>query len=250
MSTLFISDLHLSPENEALIELTVDFLATQTKGIESLYLLGDIFNTWLGDDIVPSEFSPLINQLQTLHQSGIKTYLMVGNRDFMMGQDFAKRCGCKIISDPTIIDLDGIKTLLMHGDSLCIDDVSYQRYRRKTRNKFLQWCFLHLPVRYRQRISDKIKQKSREQKQYKSPMIMDVNALEVSRIMQFYDVQYLIHGHTHRPAIHTFTLNNKPTYRIVLGDWEGKPSVLKYDDQQFELNDHRTENSNSVLRTS
>lgn len=249
MTTLFISDLHLSPNNQSLIELTVDFLATQTKDIESLYLLGDIFNTWLGDDIVPSEFEPLIAQLQQLHQTGINTYLMVGNRDFMMGKQFAERCGCQLISDPIIIDLYGIKTLLMHGDSLCIDDVSYQRYRRTTRNKCLQWCFLHLPARYRQAISDKIKQQSREQKQFKSSMIMDVNEAEVRRIMQQYGVQYLIHGHTHRPAIHTFIVDNKPAYRIVLGDWEANTSVLKCDDQQFELDDHRTDKTKSVLRT-
>lgn len=251
MTTLFISDLHLSPDNESLIELTVDFLATQTKDkdIDSLYLLGDIFNTWLGDDIVPGEFEPLIAQLQKLNKIGITTYLMVGNRDFMMGKHFAERCGCQLISDPTIIDLYGIKTLLMHGDSLCIDDVSYQRYRRTTRNRFLQWCFLHLPVRYRQGISDKIKQKSREQKQFKSSVIMDVNEAEVRRIMQHYEVQYLIHGHTHRPAIHTFTVNSKQAYRIVLGDWEAKTSVLKCDDQQFELLDHRTDRASSVLRT-
>jgi len=248
MTTLFISDLHLSPENAALIQVTLDFLKTQTNDIESLYLLGDVFNTWLGDDIAPAEFEPLILQLQHLHHRGIKTYLMVGNRDFMLGKQFAKRCGCQLISDPTVIDLYGIKTLLMHGDSLCTDDVSYQRYRRKTRNKFLQWCFLHLPVRYRQAISDKIKQKSREQKQYKSSMIMDVNQLEVSRIMQQYDVQYLIHGHTHRPAIHNFTLANKQAYRIVLGDWEGEISALKCDDHQFVLVDHRLSEKDSVLR--
>jgi UDP-2,3-diacylglucosamine hydrolase len=250
MTTLFISDLHLSPENEALITLTTEFLSTETKGIESLYLLGDVFNTWLGDDIVPVEFGPLITQLQQLHQTGIKTYLMVGNRDFMMGKHFAAHCGCQLIADPTVINLYGVKTLLIHGDSLCTDDVSYQRYRRKTRNKFLQWCFLHLPVRYRQGISDRIKQKSREQKQSKSTMIMDVNQLEVSRIMQEYGVQYLIHGHTHRPAIHSFTLANKPAYRIVLGDWENKVSVLKCNDHQFVLCDHRISEGDSVLRIS
>lgn len=250
MTTIFISDLHLSPDNEALIKLTIDFLSTQTKDLEALYLLGDVFNTWLGDDIVPAEFEPLITQLQRLHQAGIKTFLMVGNRDFMMGKHFAERCGCQLITDPTVIDLYGIKTLLIHGDSLCIDDVSYQRYRRKTRNKFLQWCFLHLPVRYRQGISDKIKQKSREQKHSKSTMIMDVNKLEASRIMQEYDVQYMIHGHTHRPAIHAFTVANKPAYRIVLGDWENRISALKCNDHQFVLCDHRIAASDSILRIS
>lgn len=250
MTTLFISDLHLSPENETLIQLTIEFLSAQTKDIESLYLLGDIFNTWLGDDIVPVEFEPLIYQLQKLHQAGIKTYLMVGNRDFMMGKTFAERCGCQLISEPLLIDLYGVKTLLIHGDSLCTDDVSYQRYRQITRNRFLQWCFLHLPVSYRQKISDKIKQKSREQKQYKSSMIMDVNQLEVSQLMQQYGVQYLIHGHTHRPAIHTFNLASKLAYRIVLGDWENQVSVLKCNDHQFILNDHRISETDSILKIS
>jgi len=250
MTTLFISDLHLSPDNEALIQLTIEFLSTQTKDIDALYLLGDVFNTWLGDDIVAVEFEPLITQLQQLHQAGIKTFLMVGNRDFMMGKHFAERCGCQLIAEPTVIDLYGIKTLLIHGDSLCTDDVSYQRYRRKTRNMFLQWCFLHLPVRYRQGISDKIKQKSRQQKQYKSSMIMDVNQLEVSRIMQQYGVQYLIHGHTHRPAIHLFTIADKPAYRIVLGDWDNNISFLKCNDHHFVLSDHRISESDSVLRIS
>lgn len=250
MTTLFISDLHLSPDNEALIQLTIDFLRTQTKDINALYLLGDVFNTWLGDDIVPAEFEPLITQLQQLHQAGIKTYVMVGNRDFMMGKDFAERCGCKLIAEPTVVNLYGIKTLLIHGDSLCTDDISYQRYRRKTRNKLLQWCFLHLPVRFRQMISDKIKQKSRQQKRYKSEMIMDVNQPEVSRIMLLHDVQYMIHGHTHRPAFHTFKLAGKQAHRIVLGDWENKISVLKCNDQQFELSDHRISKSDSILRIS
>ena len=249
MTTLFISDLHLSPDDAKLIKLTTHFIQTQIKDIKAIYLLGDVFNTWLGDDIIPTEFEPLIVQLQKLHQAGIKTYLMVGNRDFMLGKSFAQRCGCQLIADPSIIDLYGTKTLLMHGDSLCIDDVSYQCYRRKTRNKFLQWCFLHLPIRYRQSISDKIKQKSHEQKQYKSTMIMDVNQAEVCRIMQLYDVQYLIHGHTHRPAIHTFTVANKPAYRIVLGDWENKISLLKCDAQAFELLDHRVPDNEAVLRT-
>lgn len=248
MTTLFIADLHLSPQNKALIQLTIEFLDTQTKDVDALYLLGDIFNTWLGDDIVPVEFEPLITRLQQLHQMGIKTFLMVGNRDFMIGKQFAERCGCQLIAEPIIIDLYGKKTLLIHGDSLCIDDTSYQRYRRVTRNKLLQWCFLRLPVGYRQNISDKIKQKSREQKQYKSSMIMDVNPLEVERVMQQHDVQYLIHGHTHRPAIHVFTLENKPAYRIVLGDWDNAISVLKCDDRQFVLYDHRILEKDSILR--
>jgi len=239
MTTLFISDLHLSPNDSARIQLTVDFLKTHTSNIKSLYILGDLFNTWLGDDIVAEEFEPLIEQLQQLQKSGIKTYLMVGNRDFMMGKQFAQRSGCELLDDSCIIDLYGTKTLLLHGDTLCIDDMAYQRYRRWSRNKLLQWFFLHLSANYRQGISDKIKQKSREQKQTKSAMIMDVNQQEVHRIMQQFDVTQLIHGHTHRPAIHSLRINGQQAKRIVLGDWEDEISYLHCDEQQLELIDHR-----------
>ncbi|MDH5358776.1 MAG: UDP-2,3-diacylglucosamine diphosphatase [Gammaproteobacteria bacterium] len=247
MTTLFISDLHLSPENPELIQLTIEFLKTETKGIEALYILGDLFNTWLGDDIVPSEYEPLITQLQQLHQSGIKTYLMVGNRDFMLGKEFAGRAACTLLNDPVVIRLNGIDTLLMHGDSLCTDDVSYQRYRRWIRNKFLQWCFLHLPASYRQRISDKIKQKSRDQKQSKSAMIMDVNPTEVNRVITSFGVTRLIHGHTHRPAIHNINMGSKEAHRVVLGDWDGTISYLRCDDQQLQLVDHRASQQSSIL---
>lgn len=202
MSILFISDLHLSPAQPEHIQVTVDFLAQQAANIDQLYILGDLFNTWLGDDIVPEEYQILIDQLIKLQQVGIQSYLMVGNRDFMIGKAFAQRCGMTLLSDPTLITLGQHEVLLAHGDSLCIDDVSYQRYRRWSRNPFLQWCFLKLPASYRQGISDKIKQKSRQQKQHKSAMIMDVNQRAVSQIMAQYHVNYLLHGHTHRPAIH------------------------------------------------
>lgn len=245
MSSLFISDLHLRPDQPELIEKTVQFLKQNSEGTEKLYILGDLFNTWLGDDIVPEEYQRLINALQQLSTSGIETYLMVGNRDFMMGQDFAQRCGCKLLNDPTVIDFDGKKVLLVHGDSLCTDDISYQRYRRWTRNKFLQWCFLALPARRRQAISDKIKQKSKQQKQSKSATIMDVNQQAVRDIMDQFNVNYLLHGHTHRPAIHQ--LDNSANYRIVLGDWDGQSSFIKYDNKQLTLFDHRLKTGQQSL---
>jgi UDP-2,3-diacylglucosamine hydrolase len=244
MTILFISDLHLRPDAPQSIENTITFLKSKTKDLEALYILGDLFNTWLGDDIVPHEFETLITTLSTISQSGVQCYLMVGNRDFMVGKAFAQRCGCKLLADPTIIELDGHKILLMHGDSLCIDDVSYQRYRRWTRNALLQRCFLALSSRYRQGISDKIKQKSREQKQFKSAMIMDVNQDEITRIMQQYQIQYMLHGHTHRPAIHHL---NKDHYRIVLGDWDQQPSYLTYQDKQFQLFDDRVTGDKAIL---
>jgi len=250
MSTLFISDLHLSPERPELTELAVDFLQNNTQNTTALYILGDLFNTWLGDDVVPHEFSPLIEQLLLLKQHGIEIYFMVGNRDFMLGKDFARRCGGQLLNDPTVIDLYGHEVLLMHGDSLCTDDIAYQRYRRWTRNKILQWCFLHLPQRFRQRISDKIKQKSHQQKQYKSAMIMDVNHSAVEKALVEHKVGYLIHGHTHRPAIHQLNIENNDVYRIVMGDWHDTISSLKCDAQQFNLVDHRISENQSILKLS
>ena len=236
MSTLFISDLHLSPSNPDLIQTTVEFLAQQASKIDQLYILGDLFNTWLGDDIVPDEFQPLIEQLTKLKQVGIKSYLMVGNRDFMLGKAFADSSGMSLLQEPTLIEIGQCKVLLMHGDSLCIDDISYQRYRLWSRSRFLQYCFLMLPATYRQRISDKIKQKSHNKKQYKSAEIMDVNHNEVDRVMAKFRVDYLLHGHTHRPAIHDL---GHEQYRIVLGDWEKQPSFIVFDGYQLQLFDPR-----------
>jgi UDP-2,3-diacylglucosamine hydrolase len=239
MSTLFISDLHLSPDNPELTQLVITFLQQQASDISALYILGDIFNTWLGDDVVPPEYNPLIEQLHKLKQQGISIYLMVGNRDFMLGQSFAKQCSGELLNDPSLVNLYGHQVLLMHGDSLCTDDIAYQRYRLWSRNKFLQWCFLQLPMRFRRNIADKIKQKSQEQKQNKTAMIMDVNKDAVAKTAKKYDVKHLIHGHTHRPAIHHLTDDDHDFYRIVLGDWHDQISYLKCDELSLKLVDHR-----------
>lgn len=238
MKTLFISDLHLDPSQPELIRLATDFLAQQHDA-DALYILGDLFNTWLGDDLIETAYQPFIDALRQLNHSDVQVYLMVGNRDFMLGERFAQMIGAELLADPTLIELGSHRIVLMHGDSLCIDDVQYQRYRKVVRNSFLQWCFLHLPLSWRRSISDKIKARSRQQKTIKSPMIMDVNAAEVASVMQHYDVAVLIHGHTHRPAIHSVTDTMSQHYRIVLGDWHDSPSYLCVDDDQFQLVDSR-----------
>lgn len=242
MKTLFISDLHLSPQRPELTKLATDFVADQR--CDSLYILGDIFNTWLGDDLIPAEFSPFISALQQLTRTGTRLYLMVGNRDFMLGQQFAKLVGGEWLADPTVHEFAGKRVLIMHGDSLCIDDDSYQRYRKVVRNKLLQRCFLALPQRFRQAISDRIKQKSQQQKQFKAAQIMDVNQTEVNRMMQLYQCELLIHGHTHRPAIHTLSTDKQ---RIVLGDWHDTVSFLQYQDNQFKLIDARLAEQQQTL---
>ena len=240
MRRLFISDLHLSPARPELTRLACDFLSQQQGQVDEIYILGDIFNTWLGDDLVPAAFTAFVDQLKQLSSSGIQLFLMVGNRDFMLGKTFAAEVGGTLIEDGYPLTLGQRKTQLMHGDSLCIDDVSYQRYRRVVRNRFLQWCFLRLPARFRQKISDQIIAKSREKKQSKTAMIMDVNQGEVSQVFAGEQIDLLIHGHTHRPAIHPIKLPDGQTaFRIVLGDWTDKVSYLLADDQQLTLHDHR-----------
>lgn len=249
MRRLFISDLHLSPARPELIELACDFLSAQSNTIDELYILGDIFNTWLGDDLIPDEFSAFVKQLQALSANGISLFLMVGNRDFMLGKRFAQLVGGTLIEDGYRLTLGQQNTLLMHGDSLCTDDISYQRYRRVVRNRFLQWCFLHLPSRFRQQISDKIIATSKQKKQQKAAMIMDVNQTEVAKVIEDSTVDLLIHGHTHRPAIHSvLQANGKHAHRVVLGDWGNEVSYLLSDDVQLSLHDHRVNSADSQLR--
>lgn len=249
MSALFISDLHLSPDRPALTRLVTDFLSEQ-EDLASLYILGDIFNTWLGDDLVLPEYQPFIDALIELRQQGTEIYLMVGNRDFMLGQDFAASVGADLLPDPVVHHFDNQPVLLLHGDSLCSDDHSYQRYRKIVRNRFLQWCFLHLPLTFRQKISDKIKAKSRAQKQHKTTEIMDVNQQTVKQVMAEHQVNVMIHGHTHRPAIHDLPLQGQTGRRIVLGDWHDEPSFLTYQDGVFSLVDPRLESGRQQLNLS
>lgn len=248
MKTLFISDLHLSPDQPDLIRLATEFITQQTA-VDAFYILGDIFNTWLGDDLIPDEFSPFIAALQNQRERGVKIYLMVGNRDFMLGDEFAQRVGGTLLTDPVVVDLYGQRALLMHGDSLCTDDVSYQRYRKVVRQRWLQKLFLTMPLSIRQRISDKIKAKSKQQKQYKQAQIMDVNPLAVRQTMQQYQVSLLIHGHTHRPAIHVIdTPSMRNAYRVVLGDWQPRPSYLEITGQTLRLVDARLSRGESRLQ--
>lgn len=249
MTTLFISDLHLSQSNPSLTKLACDFLDAQRDHVDEIYILGDIFNTWLGDDLVPDEFAEFVATLQAVTAQGIRLYLMVGNRDFMLGKAFADRVGASLLDDGYRLDIAGHKALLMHGDSLCIDDVSYQRYRRVVRNGLLQRIFLTFPAAFRQRISDKIKQKSQQKKHTKTAMVMDVNQAEVVRVMREQNIELLIHGHTHRPAIHSLeTQAGHKVHRVVLGDWQDKVSYLLIDDRQLHLHDHRVADEESELR--
>src|SRR5690554_3195362 len=239
MKTLFISDLHLSPDQPELIRLATAFVAQQAN-VDAFYLLGDIFNTWLGDDLIPDEFQLFIQALQQQQQQGTQMYLMVGNRDFMLGEKFAQMISARLLPDPIVMDIYGHAVLLMHGDSLCTDDVGYQRYRRVVRNRWLQKLFLAMPLAVRQHISDKIKAKSKQKKQFKQAQIMDVNPSAVRQVMKQHNVQILLHGHTHRPAIHHLdNLQGQASYRLVLGDWHNQPSYIEMTAENIRLIDAR-----------
>ncbi|WP_166265648.1 UDP-2,3-diacylglucosamine diphosphatase [Marinobacter caseinilyticus] len=219
MTTLFISDLHLEESRPDITRAFMDFLSGKAQGAEHLYILGDFFEAWIGDD----EHTPLQEQvaaaLKALNDSGTAISLMHGNRDFLIGPDYCARFGATLLEDPTVIDLYGSPTLLMHGDSLCTADVEYQKFRTSMRNEQWQSMFLKRPLADRQLVARQLREISMAKNKGKEETIMDVTPAEVVKVMEEHGVQRLIHGHTHRPAIHDLTANGQPAHRVVLGDW-------------------------------
>lgn len=228
MNTLFISDLHLDPQRPQILALFTRFLDNLNAGeTEALYILGDLFEAWIGDDEDAPAYQAISERLRAVSERGIAVNLMHGNRDFLLGPAFAARSGASLIDDPACIDLYGTPTLLMHGDILCTDDHEYQAFRRRVRDSDWQRQFLNLPLDERRRMAAGLRETSREQTAGKRPGIMDVNAQAVAQTMREAGVQTLIHGHTHRPGIHEFDLDDRPARRIVLGDWYDQGSVLE-----------------------
>jgi len=237
MATLFISDLHLSPsQRPAVVDLFLGFLSKTASQAEALYILGDFFEYWIGDEAVfDSEFQPIIRGLQYLTQSGVPVSLMHGNRDFLLGQKFAQETGCRLLADPTLIDLYGYNTLLMHGDTLCTDDIEYQRFRTQVRSQAWVDSFLTRSVVERNALVRDYREMSKNAISAKKPEIMDVNPQAVLEVMKQHQVRHLIHGHTHRPGQHEFPLQGQIARRIVLGDWYEQGSVLHCDNNAWVL---------------
>ena len=235
MTTLFISDLHLSEENPQILQLFSNFLRNEAQQAETLYILGDLFEVWLGDDAIPAFAETVISDLRQLTQQGVPVYLMVGNRDFLLGERFAELTGTKLLPDPSVIDLYGTQTLLMHGDTLCTDDTDYQAFRQQVRNPAWQEMFLAKSIEERIAIGKQARVESKARTQEKSEEIMDANPNEIVHVMREHGVTRLIHGHTHRPAIHSLQLNNQTAERIVLGDWYHQGSVLRVTQNSTEL---------------
>ena len=236
MTTLFISDLHLDERRPQITKLFLHFLATEAREADALYILGDLFEFWSGDDIRNTLNDNVKNGLKALTDSGVKCFFVKGNRDFLVSKRFAKETGVTVLGDYTAIDLDGQQVLVAHGDTLCTLDEKYQAFRAAVNIPWRQKLFTCLPVFVREAIANKIRGKSQQGNQQKSMTIMDVTESEVVEKMQEYDCQILIHGHTHKPNIHDVTLSHgKIGKRIVLGDWFDQGSVLIWHDGQYDL---------------
>jgi UDP-2,3-diacylglucosamine hydrolase len=235
-TTLFISDLHLCGARPAITGLFLDFLRRRARSADALYILGDLFEYWIGDEAVEQEeFRAIVRGLRELTAGGTPVFVMHGNRDFLMADGFEAATGCRLLADPVRVDLHGKPTLLMHGDSLCIDDVEYMAFRAQVRNAAWQREFLAKPVAERDRIVRDFREISKNSTASKKPEIMDVNQRAVEAIMREHGVQRLIHGHTHRPKEHVFTLDGRPARRMVLGDWYEQGSVLSVDARGWAL---------------
>jgi UDP-2,3-diacylglucosamine hydrolase len=215
--------------------LLLEFLQHRALEADALYILGDLFEVWIGDDAVEPENQRIITAIRTVADHGTPVAFMHGNRDFLIGDTFARMSGCRLLPDPTVIELNGEPTLLMHGDTLCTDDTEYQQFRARVRDPEFQREFLSQPVAKRSDIADHYRKESRERSKHKPMEIMDVNPDAVVNIMKQYQVRRLIHGHTHRPAIHALKIDGQDAQRIVLGDWYHQGSVLTLDHRGYHL---------------
>ena len=234
--TLFISDLHLGEGTPSVTARFFDFMEYQAPKADAIYILGDFFEVWIGDDNQSVFNRQIIEALRALIGKGPIIYFMRGNRDFLIGEKFATATNTVLLEDPTVISLYDKSTLLMHGDSLCTLDHKHQIYRRNVAKPWVEKLMLSLPLSLRRKLAKRLRKKSRNHNRYLSIKIQDVENEEVKRVIQRYNVELLIHGHTHRPAIHDLTVDQKPVQRIVLGAWYENGSVLRYfDNGQFEL---------------
>lgn len=235
MHTLFISDLHLHESRPQVTRAFFQFLYTQAVHAEALYILGDFFDAWIGDDDDSELVQDVANGLYKLNELGVAIYFMHGNRDFLLGAGYAKKAGMELIPDGITIDLYGTPTLLMHGDSLCTDDVEYQQFRAMVRSPQWQQQILAQPLSARRTLAAQLRAKSQSMNSLKADDIMDVSPTEVVAQMEAAGVTRLIHGHTHRPARHSLIVDDKPAERIVLGDWHDSGWCIKADQNSIEL---------------
>lgn len=238
--TLFISDLHIESAKSSIMRSLLEFLDQRAQGADALYILGDLFEAWVGDDDINDAADMVANALAKVSGLGTRIYLMHGNRDFLMGEHFAQRCGGVLLTDPTIVNCYGQNVLLLHGDSLCTRDTAYINYRKQVRESTWQQAFLARPLLERHMIAQQLRQRSMAENSHKASDIMDVTHQEVLNLLDEKKVNLMIHGHTHRPGIHTIRLQNPINHkheavRIVLGSWDQKAWVLEFSANGYEL---------------
>jgi len=228
VASFFISDLHLAEERPEANEQFIEFLESKARGAEALYILGDFFEYWIGDDDLEEPYNAVLaGLLRRVSAGGVPLYLMHGNRDFLVGERFCAATGARLLADPSVHDIQGVKTLLVHGDTLCTDDVDYQNWRRLARSEAWQREFLALPRAERRSRILGLREKSKEVIQAKPADIMDVNPAAVAQAMRSHAVTRLIHGHTHRPGRHALTIDGRRAERWVLPDWYGRGGYLE-----------------------
>ena len=234
-ATLFVSDLHLHADRPAAVDCFLAFLGAQQGRAGALFILGDLFESWVGDDHPDASYEPVKAALRRCTEADTPVSILHGNRDFLLGEHFAGQTACTLIDDPTRIVLDGQPALLLHGDSLCIDDTDYQQMRTRLRDPEWQRQALGLPLEERLQLAQQARELSLLANQGKEAYIMDVNQDEVRRVFEKHAVQLMIHGHTHRPAIHTFEHAGHSCTRAVLGDWYQQGSALFAENGRLEL---------------
>lgn len=236
--SLFISDLHLSPDTPATLNHILAFLDGPASQAHRLYLLGDFFETWVGDDDLPSSLpSTIVPALHKQFESGLEIFFMHGNRDFLIGDDFCQASGARLLTEPTLINLHGTPTVLMHGDSLCTDDLAYQQFRRQVRDPAWQQAVLSRPLAERRIMAAQMRDQSMLAKDGKTMVIMDVNQEAVTEVFREYGCPRLIHGHTHRPARHIHLVDGRECERWVLPDWHETGGYLRCDSRGCQLLD-------------
>jgi UDP-2,3-diacylglucosamine hydrolase len=227
MTTYFVSDLHLDPDRPAITSLFLRFLAHDARAASALYILGDLFEAWVGDDDDDQIGAQVATALRAVSDAGIPLGFIRGNRDFLLGQDYAERAGMRLLPDPCVVELGGEATLLLHGDLLCGDDAAYQAFRRQVRDPAWQADFLAQPLAQRKAFAQKARAASRSAQRAQALEVGDATPAAVEEMFARFGVRRMIHGHTHRPRVHTHAVAGRECERIVLGDWYEQGSTLR-----------------------
>ena len=235
MTTLFISDLHLEASRPEIGEQLIKFLKKEAPGADALFILGDLFETWIGDDDPDPYHATIQSALGSVVKTGTPVFFMHGNRDFMIGKNFSVETGVQLLPDPFVLGLYGKDVLLSHGDAYCTDDVEYQAVRTMTRNPQWQAMMLQKSLQERRAFADQSRANSEAHGEAINEEISDVNVTAIEEAMRSHNVRLMVHGHTHRPAVHAQTVNGLSAKRIVLGDWHEHGSVLRWDQRGPQL---------------